>query len=449
MPAVSTIILLMLLLPRVAYLKIVSGMVAKRVCSEIFVAGRDAKGAFREETNMFWEYTSFDVDEVEKTVTAYTLGLWSQVAVWRQGFGCTLVRGTSVEKLQKQTLDLPSVTDQKNLPWPQGDHLPEQGNYKKIDLKKLNKILDWAFEERDLEHLKNTRAVIVLYQGKIIAERYASGFTNKTPFLGWSLTKGVTHGIIGAAVQQKLISVNQFTGFIEWEYSERSKITLDHLLTMSSGLDFNEWPGSDLTDMLILSSDMTREASEEGLEYSPGSHWSYSSASTILAMRVLRDALDEKSYPLFPYKSLFHKIDIHSATFETDPSGNFVASSYLYMTARDWARFSLLYAQKGVWEGNQILPDDWVDYGCTPTETNQHYGAHWWVNSGKESNPEDRKYKSLPGNLCYLSGFEEQLIAILPDQDLVILRFGITPDIKAFRVEKFISKIIQTLVSPN
>jgi len=449
LPAVPAIIILMLLLPRIAYLNITSGMVAKRVCSEIFVAGRDPKGSYEEENLMFGEYTSFEVDEKAKTVEASTLGFWSQVAAWHKGFGCTLVRDSSVEEIQKQTLDILPRADTNDLPWPLGDRLSEQTPQKGLDRSKLKETLDWAFEEADPNHIKRTRAVIVLYRGDLVAERYAEGFGRETPFLGWSLAKSVTHGIIGVAVQKGLTSIDQPAGFSEWQYEEREHITLDHLLRMSTGIEFDEWPtpGSDLTDMLYLSHDMAKRASEEDLEVEPGTRWAYSSGTSIMVMRVLREILRDKAYHRFPYEALFNPIGISSAIFETDPVGNFVSSSYLYMTARDWARFSLLYTRDGIWNGVRILPKGWVKYGCTPSPASakSQYGAHWWVNGGENSKSEDRTYPKLPGNLCYASGFEDQLIAILPDQELVILRFGVTPDPSAFDVEKFILKVINSV----
>ena len=431
--------------------KVGSGYIAKRICSEVFVAGRDPKAEYLPEIEILSSFTSFEVDKLANSVTARTAGFGEHTASWHEGFGCALTYKTSSQSNQKQYLE--SKSGQNPLNASEQLKFSTQSSYPSKDSKiaKLDQVLDWAFKEHIPEKSKRTRAVIILHKGDLVAERYAKGFGPETLFLGWSAAKSVTHAIVGAAVQKGLVEISRPIGFKEWEDDTRSKITLDHLLRMVSGLEFNEsfFPPSDLTDMLFLEPDMGKRAAEEQLEYEIGSHWSYSSGSSLLIMRYLREIQDDESYHRFPYETLFDPIGAHTAVFETDTSGTFVGSSYLYMSARDWARFGLLYAQDGVWQGNRIMPRGWAAYGCSPSSVapRGQYGAHWWVNGGEKRKPEERMFPSLPGDTCMATGFEKQLVVLVPGHDLIIVRLGVTTDPRNFPVEEFIAKIIEAVSS--
>src|SRR5262249_21232177 len=224
----------------------------------------------------------------------------------------------------------------------------------------------------------------------------------------------------------------------EWhgDSDERRKITLDQLLHMTSGLAFNEEYGADKSDaeqMLYMQPDMSGYAAKKPLEHPPGSFWSYSSGTTNIISRVLRQSFaDEQEYLQFPRERLFEPIRMHSAVIEPDAAGIFVGSSYLYATARDWARLGLLYLRDGVWQRRRLLPEGWVTNSLKPVREapNGRYGAQTWLklDEAADSNSPDLGEPPLPGDAFYMLGHDGQIVAMVPSRDLVIVRLGLTRD---------------------
>ena len=204
----------------------------------------------------------------------------------------------------------------------------------------------------------------------------------------------------------------------------RSKITLNDLMQMQSGLKWNEDYGnrSDVTLMLHSAGDMSRYAMEQPLEYPAGSNWYYSSGTTNIVSYIIRRQFDSDSaYLAFTDRQLFNKIGIPDAVFEVDPSGTRVGSSYLYATARDYARFALLYQNDGVFNGERILPEGWVKYTTSAASaSNGRYGSFFWLNKGKE-------LPSAPEDMYMCKGHDGQNIFILPAQQLIIVVLGYSP----------------------
>lgn len=180
--------------------------------------------------------------------------------------------------------------------------------------------------------------------------------------------------------------------------------------------------------MFIYSDDKGAYAASRPLVQQPNTHFQYSSASTNIMSRMIRQQLTDTLYYRFPYERLFYKIGMLNTVIEPDASGTFVGSSYSFATARDWARFGLLYYNDGVWEGERILPEGWVKYTATPATTPPlgEYGAQWWLNAGAKDNPQNRKYPDLPRDTYWADGFEEQYVMVIPSEDLVIVRLGIS-----------------------
>jgi len=194
---------------------------------------------------------------------------------------------------------------------------------------------------------------------------------------------------------------------------------------MSSGLEFGEIYddfNSDVVVMLTRSEDAGALAADRPLAAEPGAVWDYSSGTTNLVSRALREVMDDdQAYWRFPYDRLFTPLGMHSAILETDPSGTFVGSSYGYATARDWARFGLLYLEDGIWDSKRILPEGWVEYAATPTPgSQQQYGAHWWLNAGG-------RFEGVPRDEFRASGFDGQYVMVIPSRETVIVRLGQTP----------------------
>lgn len=254
-----------------------------------------------------------------------------------------------------------------------GDLIPKTELPTGVDKVKLAEAMDKAFSEPDPKKPRRTRAVVVVYDGRIIAERYAPGFSQSTPLLGWSMTKSVTNALIGILVGQGRLLIQEPAPVPEWSGADdpRGAITLDQLLRMSSGLKFIEeyTKNSDATCMLFGTHDTAAYAASQPLETEPDSKWSYSSGTANILSRLVRHTIGGTSadYFAFPRRALFNRIGMRSAIMEPDASGTFVGSSFMYATVRDWARFGLLYLQDGVWEGTQILPEGWVDYSRRPT----------------------------------------------------------------------------------
>jgi CubicO group peptidase (beta-lactamase class C family) len=238
----------------------------------------------------------------------------------------------------------------------------------------------------------------------------------------------------------------------------RGAITLDNMLRMSSGLEFGEVyedPLSDVCIMLFSVRDAAAYAADKPLETEPGNKWYYSSGTTNVISRIVRDAIGgtQADYFAFPRNALFDRIGMRSAVIEPDPSGTFVGSSYMYATARDWARFGLLYLQDGVWDGERILPEGWVDYSRKPTPGSPGgvYGAHFWLNPTRtpdESTGSARVGLSaprLPADLYQCLGHEGQSVTIIPSRKTVVVRLGLSQAPGAWDLDSFIANVLEAL----
>jgi CubicO group peptidase (beta-lactamase class C family) len=377
--------------------------------------------------------------------------------LYREGCGCTLVTETTEEELRKQRFmsaepvsGVPRISD---APWPGGEGASVEPLPSEVNIEKLKATLDAAFVESDPQKKKMTRAVVIVYDGKLVGESYAPGFDKSTSLLGWSMSKSVTNALVGILVRQGKLRVKEPAPVPEWqkEGDPRKKITLDHLLRMSSGLKFDETyePLHDVTDMLYRSYDFAAYAAAKPLETDPEGKWVYSSGTANIIARVVRQTA-EKDYPRyydFLRKELFAKIGMYSAIAEPDSSGTFVGSSYMFATPRDWARFGLLYLHDGVWQGERILPEGWVKYSATPTPKapQGQYGAMFWLNAGVKGNPSDRIWPNAPTDSFAARGYQEQYVVIIPSKKLVIVRFGATSVRAAWDMNDFISKVVAAI----
>jgi len=220
---------------------------------------------------------------------------------------------------------------------------------------------------------------------------------------------------------------------------------------MVSGLEFQEsykHYNSDALKMLYDSDDMAQFAADKNRTAEPGEVWNYSSGTTNILSKCLRNEFGNDSlYWNFPYDELFDKIGMNSAIFEVDASGTFIGSTSVYVTARDWAKFGLLYAQKGVWNGENIFDEDWLFYSATPTMNSRQrkFGAHLWI---KPLDPKvDQKIiiNKLPDDYCYASGHYGQYLSVIPSEELVVVRLGFTKNSHDWNQEKFVADILSTI----
>jgi CubicO group peptidase (beta-lactamase class C family) len=269
-----------------------------------------------------------------------------------------------------------------------------------------------------------TYALLVVKQGKLIYERYDAGANAIYMQYSWSMAKSVTHALVGILLAQGRLDLYEPVSVPEWQGSDdpRSQITLDHLLRMSSGLAFNEeyvdGETSDVIPMLIGEGreDSGAYAANKPALHPPGQHWAYSSGTTNIICRLLRDIVGNGATGMsaFMEEYLFEPLGMRTPTPRFDRSGTFVGSSFLFAIPQDFARFGYLYLRDGIWDGQRILPKGWVDYARTPTyqDDNEAYGAHWWLR---------------PNSSWFMaSGYDGQRILIAPDKDAMVIRCGRT-----------------------
>jgi CubicO group peptidase (beta-lactamase class C family) len=406
------------------YLKIVSSYAAKTSCSGVFVARRSQESLTKDLHAV--SFATNTVDEINQSVSANVFGLAPAKAIYRKGLGCTLVN----ELIESQIRAQPSVPD------PSAIDVVALEPTKNVA---LEAAIQGYFMDADPEKAINTRAIVVMQNGKMISEKYADGFSQKTPLLGWSMTKSVTNAMIGMLVQDNKLELNKGAPIEEWQSDDRKNITLDNLLRMSSGLAFVEdyASPSDATQMLFQKKDAGAYAVASMLKAKPGSVWSYSSGtSNILQEIIRRQFSNHADYLAFPHKRLFEKLGMNSAILEPDASGTYVGSSFMYATARDWAKFGQLYAQDGLWNGEQILPKGWAAYSSSLTpNSNGEYGAHFWLNKNDQAFPQDA---------FMAQGFEGQNITIIPSKQLVLVRLGMTYK-GTFDDYEFVKRLVATI----
>ena len=291
-----------------------------------------------------------------------------------------------------------------------------------------------------------TRALLVVHQGRIVAERYGDGHDRDTRHVSWSMAKSVTHALVGAAVHDGRVDIDEPVGDPHWAPDDpRAAITWRHLLTMTSGLDWLEMEATTVTESdaaLILfgpgRGDVAEYAAEKASIDPPGQAWKYSTGSTHLAAAALTRTIAgadaepdsrRETMRAFMGEHLFEPIGMRSALFEFDPVGTFYGGSLLYATARDYARFGLLYLRDGLWDGARILPDGWVDFARTPAlDDVDVYGAGFWLEGEGRERPFASYMQAAPSDAYAAEGFQGQMIVIVPSKDLVVVRLGLMTD---------------------
>lgn len=393
--------------------KVPAGYKAKVTCSEVFVAGRNIDDVMT--TNFAnisptFDWVNLQVDESRKTVKGSLFGFGSSKAVYRKNIGCSL----------EEKDGLAPVT----IPVNRSDKRHEYEV--KIDDNVQNSI-QTLFNDDILSNPIATRGLVVVQDNVIIAEHYAEGFDEKTRQQSWSTAKGFIQALVGIAVKKGYLKIDENALMPNWQGDDpRAEITIGHLLHMASGLEFSEAyanPNSHVDQMLFNQKDMGNYAASLKLLHKPGTVSRYSSGTTNIISNILRDRLEAsgKDYHAFPKQELFNKLSMDSVVFEVDAAGNFIGSSYIYATPREFARFGQLYLQNGKWQDEQILPEDWVEYTRQPAPgTNGKYGSHWSLNLDQMVIP------GLPSDVIHLGGNDGQMIVVIPSKNTVIVRMGVT-----------------------
>ncbi len=392
---------------------IITGYAAKNLASAVFVSGREPADVEALDLHFsFIKFTRNRVDFENHTVTSRFL--WSKsTALYRDGYGVTLLRGRKAkERLLAQSFPLP--------PEPAGSESLQPGD--SATSARLAPIAKALVDD----HFYNGTpfAFVVLYKGAIVAERYRTGMTEDTRLLSWSMGKSFTNALVGLMAGDGLLDIYAPMDIPQWKDDNRSAITLNDLMQMQSGLEWNENYGnrSDVNLMLHREEDMGLFALSKPLMAKPGTHWYYSSGSTNIIMHYLRGKFaSDTEFWSYIRSRLFTPLGIRNACFEPDMSGTPVGSSYLYVTARDYARFGQMYLDDGCVAGTRILPEGWVDYSVTPaSDSKGGYGAFFWLNQNKSC-------PDVPEDMFSCQGHDGQEIYIIPSQDLVVVVLGYSP----------------------
>ena len=391
---------------------IITGYAAKNLASAVFVSGRDAADV--EALDLHFSFIKFNKNRVDydnKTVTSRFL--WSRsTAAFRDGYGVTLLRGKGKKAFLDQEYPLPEEPGHEDYLQPGDEALTAR-------LEPIAKALvdDKAYNGTPF-------AFVVLHKGAIVAERYREGITPETQLLSWSMGKSFTNALTGIMAGDGLVDINAPMDIPQWQNDGRKAITLNNLMQMQSGLEWNENYGnrSDVNLMLHRETDMGLFALNKPLEHEPGTFWYYSSGSTNIVMRYLRGKFSsDQEFLLYIRERLFAPLGIANPHFEPDMSGTPVGSSYLYVTARDFARFGQLFLDDGMVQGKRILPEGWVDYTVTPASASEGaYGAFFWLNRNNVC-------PDVPEDMFSCQGHDGQEIYMIPSKDLVVVVLGYSP----------------------
>jgi CubicO group peptidase (beta-lactamase class C family) len=404
-------------------LDLISGFSAKSIASGHFIDNRSQEMIEKGDNDIeMIDLAKNKIEDAGKFAVASVYGLKERKAIYREGLGATLINNDF--DVSKPYLVPKRTKLNNNLPFPYGNKEPEDTVFSNVDYTKLNAAVANAFDKKG-ELKKRTRSLLVIYKDKIIAEKYDTGFDKNSRILGWSMTKSITSAMFGVLEKQRKFDIDDPAPIKEWQNDERKIITTNDLLHMNSGLEWEEKYDKicDATQMLFQAEDMSRVQLEKPSAFKPNTRWNYSSGTTNLLSGILRKQFKtHQEYLDFWYTDLIDKIGMNSMVIETDMAGNYVGSSYGWATTRDWSKFGLLYLHKGNWNGEQILDESWVKYTATPTNTsNGRYGGHFWLNASGH-------FPDVPKDMYYCSGFQGQMVAIIPSLDLVIVRMGLKED---------------------
>ena len=393
-----------------------TGLVAKDLCSGIFVQGRTEADIRSDELGSRMDprlrFINADIDYEKKEVRTNMFGLFDSYAGLRSDGdgGCSVLhKGEGVDK----SFDL--TPDPK--PWPEGDSVHPDAKTIVPDYEALEKAVEAEFLSTKEGYDRGTRSLLVVHKGKLVYERHADGWNSTIPQMSRSMAKTVSSALTGILVGEGKLSLDTDSLHPKWK-DERAKIKLKNILQMESGLEYNEIYNQfgDPAKATFLHKSASDFAAKKPLKHEPGTKIHYSSGDVDLLMAIARDfsELNENEWANFPREKLFGPIGMSRTVFERDAGGDYVGSVFMFAAALDWARLGLLFANKGLWDGKRILPKEWVNYMATPTDLSCSYGAMMYIRGADE----DRN----SGKVLEMLGSWGQSVVIVPETQTVIVR---------------------------
>jgi CubicO group peptidase (beta-lactamase class C family) len=431
---------------------------AHHLCSGLWVVGRVTKRTAAEIlaqdiapfADFSWEkFFSYDVDEGKRTVTVRGDGFSARTAKYNGDQGCTILpRGDTAVHFTPVAVPK-NLPDPAGQPWPTGDLGATTPVPESVNGVRLAAALDWGLAQK--EH--NTRAIVVVYHGKIAGERYAPGWTKDTPQISWSAGKSITSALVGISVKRGELALDEFAPVKEWRTSgdARSQIRIRDLLRMSSGLDFAnlglQGPESYTRankHMRIYFDGLNvfEHAVNQPQEIAPNTQWRYRNSDPLTLGRIIREKVEARgeNYLTYPQRALFDRIGARNFVLETDAWGNFIMTGFDYGAARDWARFGLLHLWDGVWQGERILPEGWVQFISTPApaDKSRGYGGLFWLNRGGA-------WKGVPEDAFMASGHMGQYTMVIPSRDVVVVRLGPSPRGSGPFMTELVTRVLDAL----
>lgn len=416
------------------------GQQALMMCNGLFTSNRTLEQVFAQELAYLRAPvgTAAGGDyEIDRTRRAVAVGAPGAVPVmrsaFREGLGCVSMAPDQtfddIDSLPALTL-APPAGDPARLPWPDGDANAEGPVPPGVDAAALQAASNWAFTRESREQV--TLSLLVVHRGRIIHERYAPGVDMTTRTRTWSTAKSLAATLFGILTDQGRMALDTPLGF-DWlprasapEKDPRAAITLRHVLHMSSGLDtvdnggLEYATGSGMAYWAGASS--VRGARNRGLIREPGTNWDYENYDTLLATYAMKLAIgNDRAYLEFPRTALMDRLGMRNTLVGADRFGDFILSSQVYTNARDLARLGLLYQQQGMWHGERVLSEAWIDFVRTPAPATaargNQYGGHWWLV------PDNRT--DVPKDAYSTAGNRGQFVIVVPSHDLVIVRRGL------------------------
>ncbi|HUE84814.1 MAG TPA: serine hydrolase [Vicinamibacterales bacterium] len=409
---------------------------AKIMCSAVFITGLDPEFAAENVgyfTSPYDERAKVGTPVIDREAREVRITLpngVTRVARHVGDQGCVTLP-VGADDVSFTPLPVPrNLPDAATTPWPMGDLLPSDPLPEGIDVARVQQAVDAAFEPAD----GLTAAFVVTWRGRLIGERYGEGITETTPLESWSMGKSVTSTLMGVLIQRGVYELWQPAPIPEWQEpgDPRAAIRIGDILQMSSGIrirapqDPDYDPSLGYPDHLYLYTGSVNSftyAATRPQQWPPATVGRYRNSDPVLVNYLNRLGVEKlgEEYFTFPQRALFDKVGVRTMVMETDPFGNFLTQGYELASGRDWARLGNLYLQDGVWNGERILPEGYVDFVSTlapawEADGRPIYGGFFWIN-GTKTFP-------VPRAAYYMAGAGGQTTLIVPSHDLVVVRLG-------------------------